>query len=518
MPRVAPGVYTNIIDLSLYLPKLSTTIVGIAGTAEKGPLDKAVFCSNMGQFIEVFGRPISQAGYFADEFFKQGNQLYFVRVSDGTDASASLTLQDRAGTPVNTLMVTAKSPGSWGNNIRVQVSDGVEANTFRLDVYYDTVHNGKVYTKQIERWENLSMDDANSRFVETVINDETTGSKYITALDLDSGTAAPNDNPAISGPTNLTGGLNGTSGAVNYVGTINPDGTRTGLQIFAAVEALDLNLLACPGVSDETVVTEIIDIAENQRGDCIGIIDPPFGLGPQEVVEWHNGTGGHGNTASLNSRYATMAYPWVQITDQYGPVAGSKVWVCPSAFVAARIAFTDDVAEPWISPAGPYRGRIPHAIDVEQILAQGDKELMYGYPNAVNPIISEKAFGVSIDGQKTLQRQPSALDRLNVMRMVLYAAKVVASGVKFLKHEPNDETTWRRFERLVTPFLDDIKTKRGLYAFRVQMDESTNTPFLIDQNTMNGKIYMEPVKAAEIIEVDFVVMNTGALSFTNLGV
>jgi len=350
------------------------------------------------------------------------------------------------------------------------------------------------------------MDTGSANYCETRVNGV---SPHIVLADQGSASVSPLDVPAfdVGGPVALTLGNDGLA-APSYVGTIS-GATRTGLQALAPVEALDLNLLAVPGISTEVVVKEIIDICET-RADCFGLPDHPMGLNAQEWVEWSNGTGAHGTTSAINSSYVGLFFNWVEVADQYGALPGSTIWLPPSCFAAQRIAHTDNVAEVWISPAGMQRGRIPHAIDVEVAVTQGEIEHMYGYPNICNPIAKFRTDGIVLWGNRTAQRMPSATDRINVRRMMLYARKVVASAVKYMTFEPNDPQTWRQFERLVNPFLRDIKDKRGLYEFYVQMDDTTNTPYLIDNNVMNGRVFMKPTKTAEVIEIDFVLTSTGA--------
>jgi len=503
MGFVSAGVYTNIIDLSLYAQRLASTVCGAVGTASKGPVDTPTLITNMGQYIETFGRPMSPLGYFAEEFFKEANQLWVTRVGDAGLEFATRMLVDREATPADTIEVSATSKGTWGNDLQVEVLAGTNANSFKLNVYQNV--NG--YVKLVEYYDNLVMDSSSAYYCETVVNGV---SPFITLADQGSASTPPADLPALdaSGAVSLASGDNGLT-APNYVGTIAVDGTRTGLQTLAAVESLDLNLLAVPGISTETVVHEIVDVVET-RGDCLGAVDHPFGLTPQEQIEWTNGEGGHGNTTALNSKYITVFCNWVEVHDQYAGVPDATIWLPPSAFVCQRAAYTDTVRDPWWAIAGLNRGRIPHAIDVENLITKGEMEAMYGYPNICNPIAKFKKLGVVLWGNRTGQREPSATDRIPVMRMLLQAMKIIATATQYMTFEPNDPTTWRQFERLTNPFLRHIKDSRGLYEFHVQMDNTTNTTHLVNNNVMNGRIYLKPTKTAEVINIDFVLTETGA--------
>jgi uncharacterized protein len=242
-----------------------------------------------------------------------------------------------------------------------------------------------------------------------------------------------------------------------------------------------------------------------QRGDAMCIVDPPFGLNVDEVIDWHNGVGyGH---AAFNSSFGALYWPWIKVLDPYNR---KKVWLPPSGFVLGQIAYTDNVTQPWFAPAGLNRGHIIQALEIEYSPTLGERDFLYGNGNAVNPIVNFTRLGIHIWGNRTLQRKPTALDRVNVRRMVLYAEKVISTSIKFLVFEPNDEITWKRFIDLVDPTMEFIRATRGLYDFRVICDESTNPPSQIDQNTMLGKVLVKPTKSAEVIIVDFTLLSTGA--------
>jgi hypothetical protein len=238
----------------------------------------------------------------------------------------------------------------------------------------------------------------------------------------------------------------------------------------------------------------------------MAILDTPDNYSVQQAVDWHNGSGAFSDHQSFSSSYAAMYYPWIQIYDAYNAV---NVWTPPSGHVSGVYAYTDFISETWFAPAGFNRAHIVAGLQVRYSPDQGERELMYGNGNALNPIVQFPKDGITVWGQRTLQRAPTALDRVNVRRLLLYMRKVVATAVKYLVFEPNDPITWRTFINLVTPFCQTVQSRRGLYDFAVVCDETTNTPDLIDQNTMVGRIYIKPTKAAEIINVDFVISNTG---------
>ena len=173
------------------------------------------------------------------------------------------------------------------------------------------------------------------------------------------------------------------------------------------------------------------------------------------------------------------------------------------------LAYTDSVSYPWFAPAGLNRGILTDVVRAQYKLTQLDRETLYDAK--VNPIATLGGQGIAIWGQKTLQTRTTALDRINVRRMLLYVEKVIAGASKYLVFEQNDEETWDRFKGLVQPVLDAVRIKRGIVDFRVIMDETTNTPDIIDRNQMVGQIYIKPTKTAEAILINFNILPQGAV-------
>jgi uncharacterized protein len=223
-----------------------------------------------------------------------------------------------------------------------------------------------------------------------------------------------------------------------------------------------------------------------------------------EVVAWHNDP--YNDGTALISSYAGLYWPWVQINDSYWE---ERLYIPPSAFAVEALAYTDQVTYPWFAPAGFQRGKVSNVLRAETTITQGDIDAMYGQGNAVNPLRTFSGSGIVIWGQRTLQRVPTALDRINVRRLLLTLRRAIASSVNVLVFEPNDPVLWRQFRALVTPILVNAQINRGIREFRVVCDETTNTPDVIEQNTMVGKIFIKPTKAAEIIQVDFIITSQG---------
>lgn len=398
-----------------------------------------------------------------------------------------------------TLVVWASSEGTWANylgenpGVYVTVSAGTILGTFKLEVF---TANGILRG----RWNNLSKDPDDDNYFVDIVNAD---GEYITVVDV----------PAVtSNPTNasyqLALGADGISDVIDadYIGTTNGI-NRYGLQLFNNPETLDVNLLCIPGVTSEAVQVALMSMCEETRRDCFAILDTPYGLNVQEAADFSNGEGSFSARPSLNSSYAAIYWPWVRIYDEYN---AQNIWIPPCGFVLATYAHTDFIADVWWAPAGLIRGRCLNALELEYSPNQGERDFLYGDGNIMNPFVDFTGDGIVIWGQRTTQRRPSALDRVNVRRMLLYAEKVVATSARYLVFEQNDAPTWRRYVRLVEPIFESIKHRRGLYDFRVVCDETTNPPEQIDQNQMSGKILLKPTKSAEIIVTDFIIVATGA--------
>lgn len=281
------------------------------------------------------------------------------------------------------------------------------------------------------------------------------------------------------------------------------------LSEFSNSESYDINLIACPDFAgNKTVINKLIQLCEVERGDCFAIIDPPANLTVQQVVNWHNGDGAWAEENALNSSFAALYYPWLKITNQF---TESKQWVPPSVKIVSVYAYSDSVSDVWFSPAGLNRGRLFNVEKLERILNVNDRDLLYATnTNAINPICDFVGDGIVVFGQKTLQRAPTATDRVPVRRMLIYLTKVLATATKYILFEPNDRLTWLQYTQIVNPLVNEVKERRGLYEFKIICDETTNTTSDIDNNTMVGELWLKPTKTAERLINRFVITSTGA--------
>jgi uncharacterized protein len=498
---VSPGVYTVERDFSLYVPSLSTTSFGVVGSASKGPMNTATLITDEGTLVSTFGSPSAShlQMYAALRYLRRGRQLWYVRVGTG-EATAGGFLRNLQNTN-NVIQIDAASSGVWGNNISVSVVTGTASGTYKVSVLYNSV--------VVEVYDNVYVGaswSTNANYILTRINSGANVSEYITASMA--GTNETTLRPGVTIP--LTGGLDGVASTSDIVGSVGspPAVPATGLQIFRNPEAIDVNLLAVPGNTNSSVINELLDICSS-RGDCMCLLDTPYGDSVTDAVDWHNGLGGATGDpgAALNSSYGACYYPWLQVYDGFND---ANVYVPPTGHVAQVIAYTDYVADPWWAPAGLNRAKLSDVLQVHHSATQGERDYMYSSGNAVNPIVSLPGLGTVIYGQRTLQRAATALDRINVRRMVLYLRKVIATAARTLQFEPNDLRTWARFRGLVNPTLDGLKARRGITDYKVICDSTVNTAAVIARNELKARILLQPTRTAEIINIEFVLLATGA--------
>jgi hypothetical protein len=275
-----------------------------------------------------------------------------------------------------------------------------------------------------------------------------------------------------------------------------------GIETYSNPEAVDINLFATPGINwyeHGSLVTQAIDIVENDRADSLYIIDAPNFSDTNQVVE-------ELDAAAIDSNYSATYWPWIQVRDVDN---ATQLYIPPTGEVVKNIALTDNVSYPWFAVAGYARGLVKSIKAVKKLTLDDRDEL---YKNRINPIATFSDTGTIIWGNKTLQVRESALDRINVRRLLLRARKLISAVAVRLLFEQNDDQVRQEFLRLVNPILDSIKKERGLYDFRVTV---SNDPEDIDANTLRGKIYVKPTRSLEYIDLEFVITPTGA-SFENI--
>jgi len=306
----------------------------------------------------------------------------------------------------------------------------------------------------------------------------------------------------------------GDTSATNYA----VHSIRRAIDSVADPEVVDTNMITMPGLTNQGLVTRMITTCEN-RSDALAIVDLKGGYQPNtEANGSEQDRKGDLETVvtniqalQVNSSYGCAYYPWVQIRD---PEKGAQLWVPPSVVALGVFANTERRDELWFAPAGFNRGGLSQGASGLPVLATTErltsKERDSLYDANINPIANFPNEGIVVFGQKTLQITPSALDRINVRRLMNYVKKEISRMAGQVLFQPNVEETWNGFTSMVEPFLASVKARFGLDDFKVVLDKTTTTPELIDRNIVYAKIFLKPTKAIEYIAIDFNITNSGA--------
>ena len=285
----------------------------------------------------------------------------------------------------------------------------------------------------------------------------------------------------------------------NNIQGIGPLDYTASINLLTNKDDYQFNVLSAPGLISEfhsSQVNLLVTTAE-ARQDCLSIIDlRGYGSTVGNVV---------GGASSFDTSYAATYWPWLQLVD---PDSGRTIWSPASTLIPGVFAFTDASSDPWFAPAGLTRGGLGQVVRAERKLTSGNRDTLY--EANINPIATFPQSGVVVFGQKTLQRKASALDRVNVRRLLIALKSYIVQVSDNLVFEQNTMGTRNNFLSQVNPYLESVQQRQGLYAFRVVMDETNNTPDVIDRNEMVGQIYLQPTKTAEFIILDFNVLPTGA--------
>ena len=294
---------------------------------------------------------------------------------------------------------------------------------------------------------------------------------------------------------------------------------QTAIDSLRDPEVVDFNLACMPGITNNVLNQSLIDVCES-RGDSMAIVDVRGGYVPR-FESTADATSRKGSVAStinnlkdgliVNSSYAACYYPWVQIRDLN---SGQAIWAPPSVAALGAMSYSQRASDVWFAPAGFTRGGLSDGraglpvIGVRERLTAKDRDKLY--ENNVNPIAQFPAEGIVIFGQKTMQITPSALDRINVRRLLIYLKRQISRFAATVLFDQNVQVTWDRFKGQVSPFLRGVQSGLGITDFRLVLDETTTTPDLVDRNIVYAKIYIKPARAIEYIAVDFILTDSGA--------
>ena len=284
-------------------------------------------------------------------------------------------------------------------------------------------------------------------------------------------------------------------------------------------EMLQYNVIAMPGVTQNLVTNHLLDMVE-ERADALAIVDLPFVY----TADTENSASAESRNSftvaqaindlqarNINNSYGAAYYPWVLIQDT---INNRTLWAPPSVAAMGALSTTDRIAAPWFAPAGFSRGGLSEGaagipvLEVSRRLTSDDRDDLY--EANINPIAKFPAEGIVIFGQKTLQQTASALDRINVRRLLIFLKREISFIASRLIFAPNTRDTWTRFTQQATPVLDSVRSQFGIEDFRLILDESTTTPDMIDRNIIYAKLIVKPTRSAEYFAIDFVVTNSGA--------
>jgi len=564
---VSPGVTTNELDQTFLTGQPVQAGAAIIGPTVKGPFEVPTLVTSYSQYTSLFGDSFISGGInysyltsiAAYNYFNYGgSSLLVARVASGTYTSATSTIiPTGSGTPNGTLGLSPftletisqgiimNNSGSETNgalisgskdNVRFEITNtNTGSGTFNVLIRQgnDNLNNKNI----LESFNGVNLDPNSDRFISLVIGDqklaynstniqmELSGSypnnsryvrvkavNYPTPTYLDSNGTLTSNLYSGSLPANGSGSFGGATGTVaSNVGTTMYDNIGTTTQglaasdydkmvaLFGNKEAYQFNLLFTPGLLNDkhtSVVSTIISNTQN-RGDNLYVLD---------LIDY-NGTVSTTITQAQtrNTSYAASYWPWVRIVD---PATGRQVWVPASTVIPGVYAFNDKVSAPWFAPAGINRGGLSTVLQAQFKLTQANKDSLYS--NNINPLATLPRNGVVVFGQKTLQKQASALDRVNVRRLMIEMKNYIRQIADTVVFEQNTIATRNSFVARVTPFLEGIQQKQGLYAYKIIMDESNNGPAVIDQNQLVGQIYIQPTRTAEFISLDFILLPTGA--------
>jgi uncharacterized protein len=521
------GVYTEEVDLSLYIPQISTSILGLVGGFEKGPVNQISFIANRKQFEQIFGTPLrGEVGFAAHAalyFLRWGSQLKVVRVGDSDVAKSIATLlrDDSSALPIG--QVRGVTEGSWADGIQI-VIESEQVPSEADPSIPETLYNVRIYDVGqgvVDSFANVDFTGfAPLEFFEDVVFDDTSKENYVEKIVNGNSlfvtfNMSEESNPDTSITYTLAGGNDGTANLqpADIIGDFDPlTGISSGIRAFEDPLVEDINILSAPGFNDVREVAENLIVTAQTRFDALAVLDTPDLSTAQDMRDYVRGSlGSIGNPFSsfaplASSNRACIYGPWVKIFDSYN---NEEVFVPPSVRVLGAFAFNDNVAFPWFAAAGPNRGILFNTLDVRFRLTLGGVELIYGFGTNINPI-QVTLDGIVINGNKTLQRKPTLLQNIHIVRMLMFAEKVIATATRFLQWEPHDPITWRRYTNLVEPFLQDIANKRGITDFRIKCDKETNTDFYINQGQMVAEIHIIPTNAVAVIVNRYIIHAHGA--------
>ena len=566
---LSPGVLARENDQSFIQGQPLERGAALIGPAVKGPVEIPTLVGSFSEYTAIFGGAIESGSNVysyltsiaANNYFQNGGtSLLVTRVVSGSFTSATSSLIPTGsggpttglspfvletiseGTIMNSTSteISGSLPSGSSDNVRWEIPTvNTASGTFSLLIRRGDDNN--VQKVVLESYNNLSLDPYASNYISKVIGDVdftlrsegtdyyiqqsgsySNASKYVRVKQVNFNTPKYFDNNGIAKAA-FTGSLpmpsSGSFGAAvgsnipvgrpaNFYNTINATDAQgligsdydDAIALMANVDEYKYNVISAPGLTQQHQATQVNKIVNYTigRGDAIAIVDlREYGSQINQVIT---------QAAAFDSSYAATYWPWLQTID---PNTGEAVFVPASTMLPGVYAFTDASSDPWFAPAGITRGGLGQVIRAERKLTASNRDDLY--EANVNPIATFPGTGVVVFGQKTLQKRASALDRVNVRRLLIALKSFIGQVAEGLVFEQNTAATRNNFLSQVNPYLESVQQRQGLYAFKVVMDETNNTPDVVDRNELVGQIFLQPTRPAEFIVLDFNVLPTGAV-------
>jgi len=567
---VSPGVLLQEVDKTFVSPGTDPSGMAIIGPTARGPVEIPTAINNYQEFKDIFGTVIksgSQAyelytNLAVKNYFSNGgasalvvrvapDASLFTAASSSTITSISASIGGVANNTNDPFVVTTLGKGDYLNsatgnkdNFKWEVTNvNRKAGTFSLVIRRGDDTDSKPII--LEQFTNLSLDPLSPNYIAKSVGDqsatatEDTGTWSVTV----SG-EFPNKSrfvriSAVNNPTyrylaadgsvntrssdgvaydqllpqtgsgTFTGGvgdnfgsaasLYGSQSSATNIQGLHPNDYTASFSLLANKEEFKFKTLVAPGLNNDlhnSYITTMITNAET-RGDHLAVVDlKGYGATVAQIKS---------EAEERDTSFAAAYWPWVQVTSTE---LGKNVWAPASTIIPGLFAKNDSIAAPWFAPAGLTRGGLNNVAKVETKLSKTQRDDLY--TSKVNPLATFPGQGVVVFGQKTLQQAASALDRVNVRRLLLDVKDTINGFADNIVFEQNTEETRQRFLRRANPYLENLVQRQGLYAFQVKMDGQLNTSDVIDQNKLVGQVFLQPTKTAEFIALDFVITPTGA--------
>lgn len=536
---VSPGIAITETDKSSVVVRPIVAGAALIGPTVKGPVQIPTTVTSYSQYLQVFGSTFNDNGTqrefltsMAAKYWFESNpneSLIVVRVASTTAFTPATSAIVSSGLNLETISVGAMLNNASGStfvsgsgskdNFKIEIADVDNENkTFSL-----LVRRGDDTDKDpivLESYSNLSLDPTSSNYIASVIGDQkasiVSGSVDVTGNYVNKSAYIRVKTVGATLPSSGTFGFSGASGSVGacYSGStlvtgstatyfenidaqdlfpqsVDPADYEVAIDLLENTDEYQFGIVSAPGLLNSTQIANLVSLAES-RGDCISVVD----LAPCSSTVSDAASA----ATAVNSSYAATYFPWLQMYS----ATGKLEWVPASVVIPGLYSANDAIAAPWYVPAGMSRG-VVNAVQARKKLTKSDRDSLY--KKNVNPIAVLPPVGLVAYGQKTLQKRASALDRVNVRRLLIELKKKIremASGILF---EQNTAALQNAFRAQVEAYLADVVRRNGLYAY--QVDLSGNTPEAIDRNEFHCAIVLQPAKAIEYIYLSFTITSTG---------